>query len=175
MNTIPEHYPRNRVELADFVQARGYTVGVEVGTYLGEYAAELLRRVAFRKLFCIDLWNGCGMSKKYDGSKVYSLCQSRLDQFGRRVDMIRCSSIDGAGRFEMRNLDFIYIDADHSYEACKADIKAWFPCLRSGGMLAGHDYCNRRGKGVKRAVDELFHSNAHHTFERCPSWWLIKP
>ena len=37
-------------------------------------------------------------------------------------------------------VDMVFIDADHSYEGCKADILSWLPNLKSGGILAVHDY-----------------------------------
>lgn len=49
--------------------------------------------------------------------------------------------------------DFIFIDADHSYDSCKADIEAYLPLLRPGGVLCGHDVGSFTG--VTEAVDEL--------------------
>ena len=51
-------------------------------------------------------------------------------------------------------LSFVFIDALHEYEAVKADIKAWWPKLKIGAILAGHDY--NHICGVKPAVDEIF-------------------
>ena len=50
----------------------------------------------------------------------------------------------------------VYIDADHSYEAVKADIDAWMPHVRDGGILAGHDYGGKMFPGVTRAVQQRF-------------------
>ena len=36
--------------------------------------------------------------------------------------------------------DFIYIDADHSYEACKLDLESYWPKLKQGGIMMGDDY-----------------------------------
>ena len=36
--------------------------------------------------------------------------------------------------------DAIYIDANHTYEAAKQDIELWYPKVRKGGMICGHDY-----------------------------------
>ena len=54
-------------------------------------------------------------------------------------------------------MDFVYIDADHSYEGARRDIAAWGRKVRRGGMVAGHDYYVFPGSGndgVVRAVDE---------------------
>jgi len=48
-------------------------------------------------------------------------------------------------------IDFVFIDADHSYEAVKTDITNWLPKVKSGGMIAGHDFGRPE---VKRAISE---------------------
>src|SRR4051812_25167842 len=50
-------------------------------------------------------------------------------------------------------IDFIFIDGDHSYEACKADIAAWTPFVKRGGVIAFHDF-GSRADGVTRAIFE---------------------
>ena len=60
-----------------------------------------------------------------------------------------------ANLFEMASLDFVYIDACHDYRKVKNDICAWLPRVRSGGIIAGHDYDRHHG-GVMKAVDEIF-------------------
>jgi predicted O-methyltransferase YrrM len=52
--------------------------------------------------------------------------------------------------------DFVFLDADHSYEGCKADIAAWAPKIKPGGWLGGHDYENKAFPkfGVTQAVNE---------------------
>ena len=50
-------------------------------------------------------------------------------------------------------IDLIFIDGDHSYEACKADIAVWAPFARRGGVMAFHDF-GSRAEGVTRAIFE---------------------
>lgn len=38
-----------------------------------------------------------------------------------------------------RPVDFLYIDADHSYEGVKADYEIWTPLVRPGGLVGFHD------------------------------------
>ncbi len=53
--------------------------------------------------------------------------------------------------------DFIYLDANHSTPAVRADLEAWWPKLKPGGIISGHDYMpgNNAGYGVKQAVDNF--------------------
>ena len=57
-------------------------------------------------------------------------------------------------RVNREAFDFVFIDADHSYEAVRADILAYRPLVKRGGILAGHDYAPK-WEGVRQAVDEL--------------------
>jgi len=69
--------------------------------------------------------------------------------------------------------DSIYIDACHEFAECKADIQAWLPMLRPGGVIAGHDYWTPN-IGVMEAVNELFPDR----FTVCPGtriWSHRKP
>ena len=56
--------------------------------------------------------------------------------------------------------DMIFIDAEHTYEACQSDIYAFSPLLKDGGILCGHDYWQGAWPGVTQAVDEIFGANA---------------
>ena len=51
-------------------------------------------------------------------------------------------------------LDVVYIDASHEYEDVRADIAAWWPLVKPGGLLCGDDYDPVTDPGVVRAVDE---------------------
>jgi len=65
-------------------------------------------------------------------------------------------SVKGAARFGDGEVDAVFIDADHLYLPCKADIEAWLPKVKPGGILAGHDYSPRHHPGVVSAVNEIF-------------------
>lgn len=53
-----------------------------------------------------------------------------------------------------RPIDVIFIDGDHSYEGCKADIKNWYPQMKKGGVMLFHD-CDETSPGVVQAVKEF--------------------
>ena len=65
-------------------------------------------------------------------------------------------SSNAAVKFADQSCDLIFLDADHSYDAVKADALAWFPKLKPGGIFAGHD-SNRDGvqRGVNDALAQL--------------------
>jgi len=68
-----------------------------------------------------------------------------------------------------RQADLVFIDGDHQYAGCKADILAYRTLLRQGGILSGHDYNGlERHRGVKESVDELY-PQARHVGT---IWWV---
>ena len=83
----------------------------------------------------------------------------------KNVKIVRNLSIEAAKQFDDEYFDYIYIDAAHTYEEVKNDLIAWYPKVKTGGILAGHDYLADervwRGTicGVKKAADEFAKEN----------------
>ena len=104
------------------------------------------------------------------------------DEFGKKYKIMRTYTVEAAKEFPDEYFDLIYIDADHTYEGCKADIEAWYPKVKSGGFVTGDDYSKYRAKhsgvifGVVEAVNEFF-KNKELTVNVLPrnGWAVIKP
>jgi len=144
-------------------------VGAEIGVFAGGLSSRLLDRPDLT-LYMIDSWTASDNDSEYTKSGDYhaNLTQDQQEKYyestkrtvsfgGERAKIIRKSSVDAAKDIPDGSLDFVFIDADHSYEGCKADILAWKPKLKPGGLLSGHDYKNSEYPcfGVDRAVDEF--------------------
>jgi hypothetical protein len=65
--------------------------------------------------------------------------------------MMKATSVEAAPGITDELLDFVFIDAQHTYEACKEDLETWLRKVRTGGFIRGHDY---RWDGVNRVVHE---------------------
>lgn len=150
------------------VMMEGYLTGVEVGVFAGELSKRLLSREDVL-LYMVDSWttHDDGEYAKSDDFHA-KLTQEQQDGFyeltkkvtefaGERANIIRKDSVKAAKKFEDESLDFVFIDADHSYEGCKKDLEAWWPKVKKGGLFSGHDYENTDYTkfGVKKAVDEF--------------------
>lgn len=72
------------------------------------------------------------------------------------VQIYPYKSLDAAKMFADESLDFVYVDGAHEYDDVKADIEAWLPKVKKGGIIAGDDYGVGIHPDVKRVVDELF-------------------
>jgi predicted O-methyltransferase YrrM len=81
---------------------------------------------------------------------------------------VKGDSARSAEGFPDSYFDFVYIDACHEYEAALADIKAWLPKVKKGGVISGHDY-HLEFAGVIKAVQEVFVGRQNVTEY---NWWV---
>lgn len=162
---------------------------VEVGSWLGRSAAlmgvEILNSTKPIMLHCVDPWVDGGpdlRDTKYfkDLTKgPYETFLENIDPVKLVVNPMRMPSVEAAKCFVDGSLDFVMIDGDHSYEACKADIEAWKPKVRPGGILAGDDYL---WPGVTQAADEAFGDKlvkhihkVHPDYRKSVAYWYVVP
>jgi predicted O-methyltransferase YrrM len=116
-----------------------YETGAEIGVHKGSFSFAILKASNIKTLYSIDPW----IDEKGNFVKeVYNECANRLRAYGNRSKIIIKKSIDAAKDFADDSLDFVYIDGDHSYEACLADLNVWTPKVKIGGIVSGHDYKN---------------------------------
>jgi hypothetical protein len=157
-------------QLLEWLEHIPHPQGAEIGVFTGELSSRLLARPDLA-LYLVDSWTTTEQASDYAQSGDFHAALSQRDQdgyfeqaletvapFGHRAKVLRMDSIEAANCVPDGSLDFVFIDADHSYEGCKADIKAWLPKLKPSGFLSGHDYDHPEYPdfGVKRAVDEIF-------------------
>ena len=70
-------------------------------------------------------------------------------------------------------VDFIYIDGNHSYDFVKRDIELYYPKVKDGGVIGGHDIYFHE---VQKAVFEFVIKNnlLNNLHAKYPDWWIIK-
>lgn len=141
----------HRQTLVSLAQQHGWTSGVEVGVDRGILFRMLLEGCPDLHLTGVDLFPNRERSRKvWDTER----------QYAERARVVQQESTQAATRFRDGSLDFVFIDADHSYDAVIADIAAWQPKVKAGGWLGGHDYHPRTFPGVVKAVDRVFGKQA---------------
>jgi hypothetical protein len=57
------------------------------------------------------------------------------------ISLIREPSVRAAIELRDEEIDTIYIDGNHSFDGVCFDIESWYPALKPGGIMFGHDYC----------------------------------
>lgn len=183
----------NRDQFGPWLMANGLSkLGVEVGTFRGEYAHKLLSNWG-GALVTIDPYDwdknpayvdGCvkdweRSQAPLDPEAVYADAQKRLEQFGPLCEIWRKPSLDAVHMFADCELDFVYLDGNHSFESVSAELPIWWRKVRRGGVLCGHDFYNRDDEhqqcGVASAVMKFcqFKFSFPH-ITHCSSWWLQK-
>lgn len=149
-------------------RARDGAVFVEIGAYLGRSTLYLASRIKQSgkkiRVYVVDLWDGWF----YDDYRQQTPMAESADVFWHFIRNVRRAGAEdvvcplkmpsekASSLFEDGTLDFVFVDADHGYEAVRRDLHCWFPKVKRRGVLAGHDYVNNDFPGVRRAVDEFF-------------------
>lgn len=176
--------------LCQSIDARTY---VEVGAKEGRTVGHVLAECPQLGAIAIDPWIQQEASDDvtretyadWDFRKIEAEFWKNLGEHKPRCDMLRMTSakaadwilaqfIDDDGQKDRDVFfDVVFIDALHDYESVKQDIALWWPLVREGGYLAGHDY-NHKWPGVMRAVAEHF-----GLMDVClgpdSMWWVQKP
>mgnify|MGYP001568332678 CR=1 FL=1 len=153
---------KNRLELAKYFAELGFKSGAEIGVAEGRYSEILCQNIPSLELIAIDTWDNYRTDRRAAGSHQTGeeLTKERLSPY--KATIVKKASMDAVKDIADESLDFVYIDADHSYQAVKDDIREWAKKVRKGGIVSGHDYYifpNSGNKDVINAVDEYVKEN----------------
>jgi FkbM family methyltransferase len=192
----------NKRELASLVnELYPEGKGVEIGVLRGDYSKIILERWHKGELFLIDTWRHIGhyidmngRDDQYHYDCLIETCKN-IKPWEDRTHIIRMDSVKSADMFPDEYFDFIYIDADHSYEGVVKDIVAWWPKIKKGGLFCGDDYIPDDGDiwltgqgepiyagkfGVRKAVNEFVKDKNLVLYETTEEpywrqWYTFKP
>jgi hypothetical protein len=173
----------NRLELLHYLPKN--SVGAELGVYLGEFSQEILNSVRPDKLYLIDVWDFIELSYKdklmRNHKSQHNNYRTVLKKFYNisNTFMIRAKTDIVSEVFPSEYFDWVYIDADHSYEGCMNDLTNCDPLVKNDGLILGHDFDEISFPGVIRAVQEFVKSRGYYltyiTNEtRCPTYVISK-
>ena len=125
--------------LERLVKENGWSKGAEIGVLNGATTFHLLDRCPDLHLVAVDQW---AMDNTVYGDLTdvgVEFVKKARGAYEGRCCILLGHSASMANNVEDGSLDFVFIDADHSYESALADIKAWAPKVRPGGAVMGHD------------------------------------
>ena len=153
--------------ITDLIKRHGLVRGAEIGVDAGRLTAMLLEANPGLVMIAVDHWPADypdGPWEKGEGpARGAAKQQWKRDKFHRvthpyrtRIIHIDKPSVEAAETLQNGTLDFVFLDADHSYDGVMADIMAWTPKIRYGGFLLGHDYSDEHFPGVVKAVNDAF-------------------
>ena len=155
----------------------GWT-GVEIGVKLGDSSLVFLGRGC--TMYLVDPWTDYSESTEvhfagdHGGDAAYEEVQRRVRPFADRVTILRMMS-DRAAPCIPTELDFVFIDGNHRASYVRRDVELYWPKVRSGGLLAGHDYTYVEGIcEVRPVVDQFIASNPGTYLEVFSGSWVVR-
>ncbi len=165
---------------------------VEVGVKQGYLAEQLLEQDAHVSLLGVDRWIPAHPSTPYaqagDPAGNASLdehlawwqeTRERVASAADRCMLWRADSPGAAKEVSPSQRHLVFLDADHTYDARLADLRAWEPTVCSGGVIAGGLWFSKfGGDGCARAVRAFLAErqwDAAVTFGPHSTWAFYKP
>lgn len=166
----------HRDELATLANQLNLTgMAAELGVFRGEFSEKNLAHWRGALYVMVDSWeksdciNGNSSHCVYGtyDREQYDLGQTRLRMtrnpgFKGRYRIVQRTTTAAAELFPDGAFDWVYLDATHTYAEARQDLERWYPKVRKGGLVSGHDYQfihQAMGDGytfgVKDAVDEF--------------------
>lgn len=136
----------HRAALTELAQQQRWLRGAELGVDKGILFHMLLARCPALSLTGVDIFPLESRRQK---------CEQIATSFGDRARLLVMTTNAASTLIPDHSLDFVFIDADHGYDAVTQDIAHWRSKVTHGGWLGGHDY-NRKFPGVVSAVDRVF-------------------
>lgn len=185
---------KKREEVVNLIRSLENPKICEVGVRTGGYFDFLLQDNV-SEAYGVDIWRSTDSTGQNDNLYDQNTLDNQYNEVftkyrhDNRVRLIREFSVNAARFFPDEYFDFIYIDADHTYDAVKEDLQAWYPKIKKGGILSGHDYISAQKTiqlghsvpfGVIEAVSEfktennIDENNFHITEELYATYYIIK-
>jgi hypothetical protein len=169
-------------------------VGCELGAYNGHNAKSILKELKMKKLYLVDPWDDAEGydAKGYTDTNPFGDMQKaekKVRKLKRQMDEMNSEKLFRAPEIEIikatsaeaaklipKGLDFVYVDGAHDYESVKKDIQLYWPKIKRGGLLCGHDFYNlncSEHDGVIRAVTEFAVKNKFKLIISHPDWLIV--
>lgn len=149
----------------------------EIGVREGQNTIAMLKFMNINRIFMIDGYQPY-YSNEHDHSSAeeqdiwYRNMFTYMTPYLPSVTFISKPSALASLLFPEECLDYAYIDANHSEESVYEDMGLWYPKVKEGGVLGGHDIDDERFPGVRRAV-ERFCSERNINFNPQKNDWVV--
>lgn len=157
------------LELAKVVKEQNCKYIMEIGTYRGG-TLFVFSQLADPRATIISLDFHLTFFGKVRGTLQKSLLR-RFVRNGKSLFLLRQNSHLPETLKVVRDilqeheLDFLFIDGDHSYEGVREDFMMYSPLVREGGLIAFHDVAESGGsREVNRLWEELKPQYKHEEF-----------
>ena len=139
----------------------------EIGVFRAESTLAMFEYLDIKKAYLIDPFDFSIANKinPNDGingnlhSKLYDETKAKLEKYSSKIEWILQSSEYGHSSIPNNELDFIFIDGAHTYDAVYKDLVYYYPKVKLGGIISGDDFSNKyKSFGVIEAVNDVLDS-----------------
>lgn len=155
-------------------------VVAEIGVFEGDLSAFIYSAASLEKFYMVDLFEGIVGSGNQDGNNfkevnMEAVYSHLIDKYSTCSNVAIVKGMSSAFFSDLPDsfLDLVYIDGDHSYDGCKADLENAFVKVKNGGFILGHDYSSNPLKsqtvyefGVRKAVNDFCASHGLSIFAK---------
>ena len=163
--------------------------GAEIGVDSGWLSSYLLRDIPNLHLTMVDPWitfpedseiikSGDEIAARPQEARDWAYAEALrvTDAEKDRRCVLRMMSHEAIGKVADKTLDFVFIDAEHTFSGCLRDMTLWAPKLKPGGLLCGHDYkkAGYEKWGVAEAVGKYAEENGLQVELGADSTWFIR-
>ncbi|HEA46571.1 MAG TPA: class I SAM-dependent methyltransferase [Candidatus Pacearchaeota archaeon] len=159
----------------------GKLVGVEIGVYKGINAEKILKGMNIETLYLIDPYLLYG--KYVEGFSMYDSHKNligieqkmlrKIRHYKDKYIIIKKMSADAIKDIP-HNLDFVYVDGNHSYKYVLEDIELYYKKLKQGGIIGGDDFDHEYLPEVKNAVMDFVNKHKLQLNVKLQDWWVTK-
>lgn len=170
-----EHFPKN-------------SVGAEIGVDLAKFSMRMVKIINPKLLWLVDFWHPSVLSTYPDYhpnlEKLAITARIAIEHVLKpmaagQVRVLCATSFNAARLVENESLDWVFIDAGHLFHETYTDLMLWYPKVKVGGIVSGHDFFRASPMfGVERAVRDFVqwvgNPKINYTTERAGSFWFTK-
>lgn len=183
-NCAEYEYPRPFFSFLKTVLNKTEVIGAEIGVFRGGNAKNILETLCIREIYLIDPYkNVQGWFDDWGNSEeVRKQAVENLRFYKKKIIWLYKESRLAAREIKKQTLDFVYVDGNHYYDYVRQDLELYYPLIKPGGYMGGHDYYLfdnlSTAMEVKLAVDEFTQQHKLGLIVSTgivPDWWFQKP
>lgn len=125
-------------------------VGAEIGVLEAQTTCSILQNCPLvYKMYCVDSYKSYTDllktpysidDKSIEFIKLTAHHNVKHSGCKERVEFLEMDSYEASRIIADNSLDFVFLDAHMSKEDMDRDLKYWYPKVKNGGLISGHDW-----------------------------------